>query len=269
MEITLSDEGLNRYGTRILTAGIKIDSFKKNPVMFYNHDRSKLPIGRWENIKKVEGKLIATADFDAGDEFAKEVKRKLQDGYLNSASVGILVLATSNDPEIMLPGQSYGTITKCELLEVSIVDVPANGNAVKLYQKNAQGELLELSFNDLKNFITEDSMNVTEKTEALAGEVKALQEGFKQVTATLAEISKKIDSLQASFTQADEQKKLILKAEDIIELMEKRKTQKDKLLEKLAAHPERKYTDWWFLDNSFLQELKAKHPEKYTELEKG
>lgn len=50
----LSDETINSYGTRVLTAGIRLENFLKNPIMLWNHTRAWsdkedqiLPIGRW------------------------------------------------------------------------------------------------------------------------------------------------------------------------------------------------------------------------------
>ena len=247
-ELILSDESLNRYSTRILTKGLGIGNFLKNPVMFYNHDRNRLPIGKWENVKKADGKLVAMPTFDVGDEFAKEVKRKFEEGYLNSASIGILVLGTSNDPELMLQGQSLPTITKCELLEVSIVDVPANANAVKLYHKADSGEILELSFEDFSKI------------------------DFDMENKKLLELEAKIDALQAKLDSLqgllEEQKqKPTLKASEIVEALRAEAHKPDVLLEKLNAHPERTYADWWLLDAGFLQELRNKYPEKHTELQ--
>ncbi|GAB4129563.1 MAG: hypothetical protein Fur0027_14490 [Raineya sp.] len=250
MELTLSDESLNRYGTRILTKGLSLGNFLKNPVMFYNHDRSRLPIGKWENVKKVDGKLVATPTFDIGDEFAKEVKRKFEDGYLNSASIGILVLGTSNEPELMLQGQSLPTITKCELLEASVVDVPANANAVKLYHKADNGELLELSFEDFSK-IDFDMEN--KKLLELEVKIDALQT--------------KLDSLQGLLEEQKQKPTLKAKASEIVEALRAEARKPDATLEKLNAHPERTYADWWLLDTGFLRELKSKHPDKYAELQ--
>jgi len=257
-ELTLTDESLNRYGTRILSKGVSLANFKKNPVMFYNHDRSRLPIGKWEGIKNTEGKLRATPNFDSGDEFAKEVKRKFEEGYLNAASVGILVTAVSNDPELMLPGQSNPTITKCELMEASIVDVPANANAVKLYYKDVQGEILELSINNFNHF----DMN-KEHAKALEAKIEGLEAKVENLQTTLAE-------LKTFLVEFKEEKEAItaFKASDIIEVLKQQERKKtDKLLEKLSEHPERTFSDWWLKDNKFLKELKAGFPEKYQELE--
>ena len=39
--IILSDSSLNRYGFRVLTSGMLIEAFKKNPVMLYMHFRDE------------------------------------------------------------------------------------------------------------------------------------------------------------------------------------------------------------------------------------
>ena len=44
--IILSDSSLNCYGYRVLTSGMSIEAFKKNPIMLYMHSAMKVhPIG--------------------------------------------------------------------------------------------------------------------------------------------------------------------------------------------------------------------------------
>lgn len=126
----LSDESINVYGTRVITSGIDLTGFRKNPVMMYEHDRNRMPIGRWENIRIEENKLLADAVFDDQDVIGAEVKRKVDGGFLNAVSIGFDVLEVVE--ELMIPGQYRPTITKADLLEASIVDIPANRNAVRL-----------------------------------------------------------------------------------------------------------------------------------------
>lgn len=112
--------------------------------MLYNHERDGdifqkgershyLPIGKWTNIRKDNGQLIATAEFDDSDEFAQKIKGKVENGYLNGVSIGFNVLAVSEEEGDMVAGQTRPTVTQSELMEVSIVDIPGNRNAVKLY----------------------------------------------------------------------------------------------------------------------------------------
>ena len=37
-EFLISDESTNSYGFAVLTSGINLERFKKNPVMYYNHN---------------------------------------------------------------------------------------------------------------------------------------------------------------------------------------------------------------------------------------
>ena len=149
--IILSDESVNVYGFRVLTKGIGLSLFKANPIMLYNHRRTRrwdentegrLPIGKWNAVKKVEGRLLGTPEFDADDEFAVKVGGKYGKGYLNAASIGFDIVSMSEDPKDMLPGQTRPTITKCVLKEASIADIPANGNCIRL---SYQGQSIELS----------------------------------------------------------------------------------------------------------------------------
>ena len=132
MRFLLSDESVNRYGFRVLTTGIDLSGFLKNPVMFYNHNRSTLPIGIWENVEVKQGKLLADAVFDDADAFALQIQSKVEKGIINMTSIGFDVLEVSDDAALLVPGQQRSTVTKSALLEVSITDIGANKNAIRL-----------------------------------------------------------------------------------------------------------------------------------------
>lgn len=152
----VSDESINKYGTRVLTTGIDLSEFRKNPVLFWNHKRDEdgifgasaknhYPIGRWENIRMDGENLKADAVLDMNDATGKKVAQKLKDGFLNAASIGIAVVGTSESEEFLLAGQTRPTITQSKLLEISIVDIPANGNAMRL---SYEGEMLRFDANE-------------------------------------------------------------------------------------------------------------------------
>lgn len=133
MRFILSDESVNRYGFRVLTRGIGLADFRTNPIMLLNHDRRVLPIGKWNNLTiDGEGRLMAEPEFDEGDELAMDIKRKCEKGFMNCTSIAFDILELSDDPALMVAGQKRSTVTKCELMEVSITDIGANRNAVKL-----------------------------------------------------------------------------------------------------------------------------------------
>lgn len=132
----LSDESVNTYGFRLLTSGCDLEQFKRNPVMFYNHDEWDAPIGRWENVRIEDGKLLADPVFDLEDERGRKISGKVDRNFLRAASVGLRIVEQSDDPAVMIPGQKYPTVTKWQLREASIVGIGANHNAIRLYDAN-------------------------------------------------------------------------------------------------------------------------------------
>ena len=131
IKFIVSDETINSNGFIVLTAGINTARFERNPIMLYMHERENGVIGRWENVHKQGVQLIAEAVFDEGVELGKKVKYQVENGFLRSASIGI---------ENMIYEERDGvkTVTQCDLFEISIVDMPANENAVKLYAKGSK-----------------------------------------------------------------------------------------------------------------------------------
>jgi hypothetical protein len=151
--IILSDESINSYGFRVLTNGIALGDFLKNPIMFYNHDRDALPIGKWEDVKVEDGKLIASPNFDDNDPFAVQIQSKYVQGILNAASMGIDILDVSEEPGLILAGQRRGTIVKSSLFEASIADIPSNKSCIKLHFKK---ENITLSGQFPEAFLTDN-----------------------------------------------------------------------------------------------------------------
>lgn len=146
----LSDDSINSYGFRVLTQGIDLENFSKNPIMLWNHTRSMgdsdntlLPIGRWSNIRIDDGRLLADAEFDMDDPFAKKIAKKVEKGIINACSIGIRVLEESDLAEHLLPGQIRKTVTRSMLREVSVVDIGSNANAVVLYDD--EGKVVDLN----------------------------------------------------------------------------------------------------------------------------
>ncbi len=142
--IILSDSSLNRYGYRVLTSGMLLEAFKKNPVMLYMHFRDEgspiwgetKAIGHWEDIQLEGDVLSAIPVFDKVDQLSKDIAAKYEAGTYNAASVGIRIIATSANKDLLVPGQTRETVTESELMEASIVDIPANSNAVRLYDRS-------------------------------------------------------------------------------------------------------------------------------------
>lgn len=146
-EVIISTSGLNCYGGRVLTSGMDLTQFQKNPLLLWMHrrsfDRDAMPIGRIDNLRIDGDRLIGTPVFDQNDEFAKKIENKWENGFLRMASAGIEIIETSDAPEHLLQGQTRRTITRCRLEEVSIVDMGGNDEALQLYDRS--GKVLKLA----------------------------------------------------------------------------------------------------------------------------
>jgi HK97 family phage prohead protease len=221
----LSDESVNSYGFRVLTAGIDLTDFARNPIMLWNHTRSWadtedsiLPIGRWENLRTQDGKLLGDAVFDTEDGFAAKIAGKVQRGVIKACSIGFQTLETSDAPEYLIKGQTRPSVTKCKLVEVSVTDIPANAHAVSLY--DAKGHIIELTAETVDSVLNICARNCnlkynnkTEKMKLIAlalglpdlateAEIMAKVQQLLQLQEQLAEKEREITTLQAAAKEA-------------------------------------------------------------------
>lgn len=156
-EITVSTSSLNNRGFRVLTSGLDISQYQKNPILLWMHTRpwsdnknQILPIGIVENVRIDGDSIKGTPKFDEKDEFAVSIKNKYEDGIIRMSSIGINVVETSVDPAHLLPGQTRATVTKSKLFEVSLVDIGENDDAIQLYY---QGKMINLAAGDSESYL--------------------------------------------------------------------------------------------------------------------
>ena len=113
--------------------GVQLDNYRKNPVVFYDHQCSGifLPIGKSEDA---EGNLlleVTEAGIDATTFFSQKLLESAQvfglieEGIIKSTSIGFIPL------EAKPRGETGLEITLWELLEYSWVGIPDNPEAVR------------------------------------------------------------------------------------------------------------------------------------------
>ena len=85
---------------------------------------------------------------------------------MNAVSLHIIPLEESKEQGMLLEGQRYATVTKSEMLEISLVTIPGQRNAVKLSTADGKEYKLNLLLNNKMN---EDKVTV----ESLQQELKA------------------------------------------------------------------------------------------------
>ena len=128
----ISDESVDRQGEIIKQDGWDFKNYLKNPVVLFGHDSYDLPIGKSVKIWTEDTKTYMTIEFAATIyEKAMVIWNMVKAGILNTVSVGFI-------NKEYLDGEDYDNfvLTKNELLEVSIVPVPANPNAIVLAAKD-------------------------------------------------------------------------------------------------------------------------------------
>ena len=129
--VRITNDSLNSYGTRVLTSGMNVEQYCRNPVLLYQHERGQV-IGYVKDLKVENDEVTGELMFDCASELSKRCKKQYEFGSLRMVSVGIDILELSDDKKHLVQGQTSPTITKSKLFEVSLVDIGANDDAIVL-----------------------------------------------------------------------------------------------------------------------------------------
>lgn len=147
----VSTESIDRDGDIIRVNGWDLKNYKSNPVVLYGHGHSSdngLPIGRatklWKDTSALPKKLMMEMEFIPKEiyPFAGLVRELVDKGFIKTGSVRFLPkefkeIDVSDIPENYtgLKGREY---TKQEMVEYSVVPLPANPDCVKLEMKSKE-----------------------------------------------------------------------------------------------------------------------------------
>ncbi len=131
LRFCFSDGSVDRAGDTIDPQGWDLTGFRKNPVALWSHDSWQPPIGRALNIVVEEGaRLMGDIAFIEPEihPFADTIFKMVKAGYINAVSVGFVPKDYEWSDE---DGREWGIDFKQqELLEISVVPVPCNANAL-------------------------------------------------------------------------------------------------------------------------------------------
>lgn len=119
----------DRQGEVVSVDGWDLKNFKKAPRLLWAHDHSQPAIGKvtktWYEGTGKSKRLMFEAVFQEVTELGRAIKQLVKDGFINTFSVGFKPLEMDGN-----------TITKQELFEISVVNVPANPEAMMLAYKS-------------------------------------------------------------------------------------------------------------------------------------
>lgn len=138
-EATISTESVDRSGDIVRADGCRYDAFMRNPVVLFAHEYDDLPVAKCIELQVIPGRGIR-AQFLFPEwgvsERADTVRRMWAGGFLNATSIGFNPLkAAPIDIKNPWGAQDY---LEWELLEFSIVSVPANSEALRLAVKMSE-----------------------------------------------------------------------------------------------------------------------------------
>lgn len=127
LEFVMSDDTVDRMGDVIDPKGWVLKNFRANPMALFNHD-ADAPIGRWANVRIEGGALRGELELlpEGKSTRVDELRSFVDAGMLRAVSVGFRPLVA--EP---MEAPARGIRFKAsELLECSLVSIPANPNAL-------------------------------------------------------------------------------------------------------------------------------------------
>lgn len=189
--VRITNDSLNSYGTRVLTAGMNVEQYQRNPVLLYMHERGNV-IGYVKDLKVEDGEVTGELMFDEASELSVRCKKQYEFGSLKMVSAGLDILETSEDPELLVQGQTRPTVTKSKLFEVSLVGVGSNDDAIVL-QKDGKKITLGKDSECPLPLLNNNNQNQKQMEQKMV----AMQLGLP-ATATEAEINAKLDELKTA-----------------------------------------------------------------------
>lgn len=195
---------IDRDGESIDPKRWDFDNYMKNPVVQFGHDYSERPVGRTVKIEN-DGKNVdfyiqfPASEEEAGEEwfkFTDSVYRMVKSGFLNATSVGF---RPTVPPKVMPKGDGISSPRRVfvgqELLEISIVPVPSNPDA--LANAFETGVLKSCDIDSIKRIVRNETRNTenikwAEDVDSIVEEIEKSEEkneSGEEVEKLVAEIA--------------------------------------------------------------------------------
>jgi len=145
MDFILSDATPDRFDDVIKPEGWDLDTFKRNPISLFNHNKDFV-VGTWQQLRVQDGALQGRLKFapEGTSPRIDEIRKLVEAGILRAVSVGFRPIASEPRKESKTGGITY---LRSELVECSVVAVPANPNALAIAKSlNLSDDTLQLVF---------------------------------------------------------------------------------------------------------------------------
>jgi HK97 family phage prohead protease/HK97 family phage major capsid protein len=223
-EFVMSDQGVDRMGDVIEAEGWQLKNFKSHPIALFNHDANQV-IGKWSDVRvdgrQLRGRLELA---EPGTSPLVDTVRALVDqGILRAVSVGFKPI--DKKPLNKDADEWFGPFRfmKSELLECSLVAVPANPRALSTAKSLAlASDMLAEVF--CKNAGASAALHAKPGTRLLptGNPMKPLSERIQDAQKELVTLRDEVTEITNAAEQPDEaQQTRIFELEALIEAKQK------------------------------------------------
>lgn len=149
-----SKEVVDRDGDIVVLDGMDTESYVKNPIVLWGHNHNELPIGKTVGLTldKTSKELIFDIAF-ASTEKGREVESLVKDGILRATSIGFMVNNWEYEAD-----KGVFLLDDTELFEISIVNVPANPEALAVGEDKGletDVEVKSISKDEIRQMVAE------------------------------------------------------------------------------------------------------------------
>jgi HK97 family phage prohead protease len=149
LEFVLSDDTPDRLDDIIQADGWDLKNFKRNPIALFNHN-SDFPIGKWRNLRVEKNELRGHLELapEGTSQRIDEIRKLIDAKILKAVSVGFRPLEHKRRDEDEKDYRGFGhRFIRSELVETSLVSVPANPNALAVAKSlNISPQTIDLLF---------------------------------------------------------------------------------------------------------------------------
>ena len=191
VEAIISTDDEDRHGEIVKQSGWSVERYKENPVVLFSHDNDQ-PIGKAIDINVGEKATTAKIKF-AVEENPRVLSlwKMVKGGYLKGISVGFInKLREGNE------------LIENELIEISLVAVPANANAFVLALEN--GTINQKDATWLKNTMKSEIKALDKMVEKVnENENSELIDLMTTLNSTITELKQSVNTLAEKLDTED------------------------------------------------------------------
>jgi phage head maturation protease len=219
----VTDDRINRNGWKTITAGIDYKEFMNNPVILWGHDDYKFPVGMAVDAFAEGDALFVDVWFHEETPESHTAKVLVDIGVLSMTSITIKVLKKgaaipiTDKERDQYPWwiEVIEVYEKSELLEVSIVNIPANTGSKLKKKINTAIESGVLKSNEWELVKTSLTFN-PQYTEKEIPSNKLIVQTKQESNMTFEELQSEHIKLQTSFALAQNDKTTMLEDNKIL-----------------------------------------------------